>query len=159
MIELISGSKVGVHLFIDHGNFYTKTTTPIPVSSTLFSDGSREGARGARASFYFQTKLRPEKFFQRPPPPPPPLSQGLYDRCPPARPYLKFWIRHCYYSHVTFTQRPLLDHMPIQNLTGIKTFLFMEINRIMTERKKLVQLRSQLPLIEADQALVMLFMV
>ena len=40
--------------------------------------------------------------------------------------------------------------MPIQNLTGIKTFLFMEINRIMTERKKLVQLRSQLPLIEAD---------
>ena len=35
----------------------------------------------------------------------------------------------------------------------------MEINRIMTERKKLVQLRSQLPLIEADQALVMLFMV
>ena len=69
---------------------------------------------------------------------------------PPAPPYLKFWIRHCYYSHVTFTQRPLLDHMPIQNLTGIKTFLFMEINRIMTERKKLVQLRSQLPLIEAD---------
>ena len=69
---------------------------------------------------------------------------------PPAPPYLKFWIRHCYYSHVAFTQRPLLDHMPIQNLTGIKTFLFMEINRIMTERKKLVQLRSQLPLIEAD---------
>ena len=68
----------------------------------------------------------------------------------PHPPYLTFWIRHCYYSHVTFTQRPLLDHMPIQKLTGIKTFLFMKINRIMTERKKLVQSRSQLPLIEAD---------
>ena len=34
----------------------------------------------------------------------------------------------------------------------------MEINRIMTERKK-ISPRSQLPLIEADQALVMLFMV
>ena len=41
--------------------------------------------------------------------------------------------------------------MPIQKLTGMKTFFYMVIIRIMTEREKnIVQSRSQLPLIEAD---------
>ena len=66
MTELISGSQEGVHLFIDHGNFYTKTTTPIPVSSTLFSDGSREGARGGWGFLLFLDQIearRAEKLF------------------------------------------------------------------------------------------------
>lgn len=54
--------------------------------------------RGAKASpvlFLDQTETRGvEKFFWRPPP----LSQGLDDHPRPAPPYLKFSIRHCYYS-------------------------------------------------------------
>ena len=148
MIQLISGQKWE---FICSLIMVIFTLKPPPLFQfhqrySVTDPGKEPGGLGL--PFIFRPNWGPKNFFRDRTPPP--LSQGLYDRRPPARPYLKFWIRHCYYSHVTFTQRPLLDHMPIQNLTGIKTFLFMEINRIMTERKKLVQLRSQLPLIEAD---------
>ena len=153
MTELISGSREGVHLFIDHGNFYTKTTTPIPVSSTLFGDGSREGARGARASFYFQTKLRPEKFFQRPHPR---LSQGMYDL--PPRPLSE-----------VLDPSMLLQSCDLHSETPFRSYADPKINWDKNlslygnfqnhNREKKISPRSQLPLIEADQALVMLFMV
>ena len=69
------------------GNYLTETS--------VYSVGSRGGARGTWASPYFWTKLRPEvpkKFFlgDRPPS----LSEGLDDPPPPLPHHSKVWTRH-----------------------------------------------------------------